>query len=114
MDLTEDMFRYISDSISLHLNESIDFNRPFKKVDMIPELMKYFKTNIDLRSPNLHSELYKMATNYSIIKQSENANYTTNQILEKLVKHAIESNIKEPTFVINYPKIISPLALPSQ
>lgn len=89
--------------------EKINFSPPFKVIDMIPYLEEKTELNfpIDMDS-NIFNEkliIYFKENNLSL------PNILTNsKLIDKLVEIYIEPECWNPTFIINHPVIMSPLA----
>ena len=114
MNLTEDLIRNIvstcCDSLVINYQEKvIDFAKPWKRISMKNVVMEY--TGIDFDSFN--GDLNKA------IKDLEGINIeispkinTLGRLLNEVFEQKVESQLIEPTFVIDYPIEISPLARP--
>lgn len=93
---------------------NIDFTPPFQKLDFIIDLQKYgnfsFPPEVlsDLSSENSRLYLIELCTKLNIECREPK---TTPRLLDKLVGTFLEPLCMEkPTFIINHPQIISPLA----
>ncbi|KAK7387924.1 hypothetical protein VNO78_22722 [Psophocarpus tetragonolobus] len=122
MDLTEQMLsgmvkeltkgsykiKYHADGIDKEPIE-IDFTPPFRRIDMIEELEKMAGLNIpkDLASEEANQHLREACLKYEIKCPPPE---TTARLLDKLVGHFLEETCVNPTFIINHPEIMSPLA----
>lgn len=88
----------------------IDFTPPFKRVDMIAGIEEATGCTID--PTQLHTrEMNKMLSDLCVkhgVECSEPR--TTSRLLDKLVGDFIEVNCISPTFIVNHPLIMSPLA----
>ena len=108
MDFTEDLFRYVAEKTGdiqfEYAGNEIDLSKPFKKKTMFGLLHDY--TNTDVSKMDL-SSLYKLAQSKSLPLQ-DGMNY--GQVLDKLFGELVEPKLIAPTFVLDYPKSISPLA----
>ncbi|GER43863.1 lysine--tRNA ligase [Striga asiatica] len=121
MKLTEDMLSgmvmeltggYI---IKYHANGydndpiEIDFTPPFRRIDMIDELEKVANLNIpkDLSSEVANKYLVDACARFEVKCPPPQ---TTARLLDKLVGHFLEETCVNPTFIINHPEIMSPLA----
>ncbi|KAK7849107.1 lysine--trna ligase [Quercus suber] len=94
------------------LNEDpieIDFTPPFRRIDMIEELEKMANLNIpkDFSSDEANKYLKDVCTKYEIKCAPPE---TTARLLDKLVGHFLEETCTNPTFIINHPELMSPLA----
>lgn len=88
---------------------TIDFKPPFKVIDMIPFLEEKtqikFPENMDTIAFNSNLESYMKENNIDIPNPP-----TTSKLIDKLVETYIEVDCWNPTFIINHPVIMSPLA----
>lgn len=86
----------------------IDFSRPFKRIDICEELSE--KIGIELNGENLESKAKELAEfcekNGIGIEEPK----TLSRVLDKLIGHFIEPQCINPTFVMNHPVVMSPLA----
>ncbi|XP_057415300.1 lysine--tRNA ligase, cytoplasmic-like [Lotus japonicus] len=87
----------------------IDFTPPFRRIDMIEELEKMAGLSIpkDLSSEETNQYLKNACLKYDIKCPPPE---TTTRLLDKLVGHFLEETCVNPTFIINHPEIMSPLA----
>ncbi|XP_068483014.1 lysine--tRNA ligase, cytoplasmic-like isoform X2 [Phaseolus vulgaris] len=122
MDITEQMLsgmvkeltkgsykiKYHADGIDKEPIE-IDFTPPFRRIDMIEELEKMAGLSIpkDLLSEEANQYLKDACLKYEIKCPPPE---TTARLLDKLVGHFLEESCVNPTFIINHPEIMSPLA----
>ncbi|XP_033511620.1 lysine--tRNA ligase-like isoform X1 [Nicotiana tomentosiformis] len=121
MDLTEQLLSGMvkeltgSHKIRYHANGldnepiEIDFTPPFRKIDILSELERVANISIP-------RDLSKEAANKYLLDVCEKFDvkcpppHTTTRLLDKLVGHFIEVSCINPTFIINHPEIMSPLA----
>ncbi|KAF5456338.1 hypothetical protein F2P56_025833 [Juglans regia] len=87
----------------------IDFTPPFRRIDMIDALEKMANLNIpkDLSSDEANKYLKDACIKHEIKCSPPE---TTARLLDKLVGHFLEETCVNPTFIINHPEIMSPLA----
>ncbi|CAL0301521.1 unnamed protein product [Lupinus luteus] len=87
----------------------IDFTPPFRRIDMIEGLEKIAGLSIpkDLSSDEANQYLKDACLKYEIKCPPPE---TTTRLLDKLVGHFLEETCVNPTFIINHPEIMSPLA----
>ena len=108
MNLVESLIRNIAEEINaleFRLNDvEINLSKPFKK-KKFSELVSQ-KLGIDVTSLDQKQLRNICKDNQINIKPDAN----TGQILDTLMGELVEPTLKEPTFVIDYPKVISPLA----
>ncbi|XP_060552073.1 lysine--tRNA ligase-like isoform X2 [Ruditapes philippinarum] len=89
----------------------IDFTPPFRRVSMIDELEK--KLGVKFPDPaNLnHSEVQKFLDDQCVKHNVDcTAPRTSARLLDKLVGDFIEETCVSPTFIIDHPQVMSPLA----
>ncbi len=109
MVLTEEIFRQIAQSLYgttkiTYDGVEIDFSHPFPRVPFVPALEK--KLGKDPLSLSL-TELIKCAKDLGI---EIGERPTQGKLIDKLFSQLLQSEIKEPTFVYDHPKITTPLA----
>ncbi len=108
MDLVEDLVRNVAtavDSMQVHWGGvDIDLSKPFARRPIL-DLLKE-ATGRDLGT----STVDEMVTTCKEFELSVPDNPNYGQLLDLLMKHLVEPNLLQPTFVIDYPKAISPLA----
>ena len=108
MELVEKMIQEAATKVkSLKVDwggTSIDLSKPFKKEPILSLLKE--ATGYDLVDKT-EKELNEICKEKNV-KVQKNANY--GQMLDALMGELVEPHLVEPTFVIDYPKAISPLA----
>lgn len=110
MSLTEELFRKILiDTVGTLKIQwegvELDFEKPFKRVRFFDALKE--KTGKDKEFFLNQQEAREFAKKVGIPKADT---LTHTKILDKLFEHFIEEELIQPTFVIDFPKILSPLA----
>ncbi|XP_031504841.1 lysine--tRNA ligase isoform X1 [Nymphaea colorata] len=87
----------------------IDFSPPFRRIDMIEGLEAEANLNIpkDLTSEAANRYLVDACEKFGVKCPPPQ---TTARLLDKLVGHFLEEQCVNPTFIINHPEIMSPLA----
>ena len=87
----------------------IDFKRPWKRISMIEELEKKLGATLPA---NLESEEARIFLEEQAKKHQVDckAPRTTSRLIDKLVGHFIEVDMINPTFLIEHPQLMSPLA----
>ena len=76
----------------------------FVRIDFFDSISKYSGTDVSKFDENELKEFL----NKSKIKIDKDSNY--GNLIDKVFSHFVESNLIQPTFVLNFPKEISPLA----
>ncbi|KAK8512173.1 hypothetical protein V6N12_031900 [Hibiscus sabdariffa] len=87
----------------------IDFTPPFRRIDLIEELESRANLCIpkDLSTETANRFLLEACEKFDIKCP---APPTTTRLLDKLVGHFLEETCINPTFIINHPEIMNPLA----
>nr|CAD1838809.1 unnamed protein product [Ananas comosus var. bracteatus] len=87
----------------------IDFTPPFRRIDMIEGLESMANLDIpkDLSSEAANKYLVDACAKFDVKCPPPQ---TTARLLDKLVGHFLEETCVNPTFIINHPEIMSPLA----
>ncbi|EFA76128.1 lysine-tRNA ligase [Heterostelium album PN500] len=86
----------------------IDFTAPWRRIDMISELESHIG-KIPTPYSSDECRLF-LAEKCKEFKVECSAPQTTARLLDKLVGHFLEVQCINPTFIINHPEIMSPLA----
>lgn len=114
IDLTEDLLHQlvltINGSDTIHYQgHDISFKRPFARVSPVQALQQHLP---DVTPSDLHNKDYlqKALSQYEGSKAENTANLQTDQLQLLLFEKAVEDNLIQPTFLIDYPAIASPLA----
>ena len=109
MDMVEDMCEYVFDN--LEINKELEFNgetgsfsRPWKRVSMYDLVSKKFDIEIKFNSEfkDLSSKLIDQNIDFEA--------KTVGLLVFELFENFIVKEIKDPTFVIDYPVEVSPFA----
>ena len=110
MDMTEELFRKIlMDTVgTLKITwegQQLDFEKPFRRLKFFDALKE--KTGKDKEFFLNEDNARKLAIEVGIPKAEK---LTHSKLLDKLFEHFIEEDLVQPTFVIDFPKVLSPLA----
>lgn len=87
----------------------IDFSPPFKKIPMLQGLEERLNVKLpeDLYSQEANDFFCKLVDQHHV---NCPAPRTTARLIDKLVGHFIEPECLNPTFIIDHPQVMSPLA----
>ncbi|CAM0875340.1 unnamed protein product [Alopecurus aequalis] len=121
MDLTETMLSSMvtdltgSTKIKYHANGAdnppieIDFTPPYRRIDIMQELKSVAGLDIpvDLSGNEANEYLAAICAQYGVKCSPPQ---TTARLLDKIIGHFLEATCVNPTFIINHPEIMSPLA----
>jgi len=121
MDMTETLLSGLvktifgSYKIKVHPEEGkeieVDFTPPFRRMRMIPELEKELGVSLGsyekLGSPESLKQLSELLDKHGVDCTPPK---TATRMLDKLVGHFLEEQCYNPTFILDHPQIMSPLA----
>jgi len=111
MDLTEELLRALAVEVVgtdkiVYQGETFDFGKPFQRVSMFDAILQH---NPDIRRDDLSSVEAARALCERLnipVKESYGLGKLQLEVFEKTTEH----KLREPTFVIDYPQEVSPLA----
>ena len=114
MDLTEELikdtiFDACGSLVINYQNKEIDFSKPWLRISMKDIVKKY--TGIDFDSFSGDFQSAQQVVKSINVEISTKVN-TIGRLLNEVFEQKVESQLIEPTFVIDYPVEISPLARP--
>jgi lysyl-tRNA synthetase class 2 len=106
---------YGSYKITIHPEEGqeveIDFTPPFRRFRMLADLEKCLGVQLgsyeDLGSPESLKQLNQLCVKNNVECPPPK---TASRMLDRLVGHFLEEQCVNPTFIIDHPQIMSPLA----
>ncbi|WP_432632415.1 lysine--tRNA ligase [Brachyspira sp.] len=113
MELVEDIFS----KVCLKLNGSytskykdyeINFKPPFKRIPMVELVKKY--TELDFEKISSDEEALEKAKSIGIEIDTSKSKPSKWEIMVNVFEEKVEEKLIQPTFVINYPKAVSPLS----
>ncbi|OGI18642.1 MAG: lysine--tRNA ligase [Candidatus Melainabacteria bacterium RIFCSPHIGHO2_02_FULL_34_12] len=117
MDLTENLVKYICQKVNGKLQieyqgKIIDFEKPWKRIPMLDIIKEHAKIDF---SKCLHNpeEASKLAINAGVKLECRGAPMVCPDcgiIIAKVFEERVEAKLIQPTFIIDYPLEISPLA----
>ena len=110
MELTEAMIAHVCDSVFgtrkvVYDGVEIDFNPPWKRVNLRQSLIENAGIDIDLY-PSAESLEEVMNSKGLKVKPGE----ARGKLIEQLLEEFVEPTLIQPTFMYDYPRDISPLA----
>lgn len=111
MDLTEDLFRKIAYEIfgeTTFKSQGIDFDfgKPFERLTLLNSILKY---NPDIKMADLDSLEAAKQTAKRLEIPLQDA-YGLGKIQVEIFEKTVEHQLKQPTFITEYPAEVSPLA----
>tara|TARA_B100000508_G_C11449172_1_gene273036 strand:- start:110 stop:1609 length:1500 start_codon:yes stop_codon:yes gene_type:complete len=111
MDLTEDMFRVITQSVLgttsfTYQGEAYDFNKPFARMTVKEAILK-FNPDISMEDLDDIDKVKNIAERLEIPVEST---YGLGKLQVEIYEKTAEHKIKQPTFVTEHPAETSPLA----
>ena len=114
MDLTEELIKdIINDAcgslVINYQNQEIDFSKPWRRISMKNIVKEYTGIDFDFFNGDLKGA--KEAVKSINVQVSSKIN-SLGRLLNEVFEQKIESSLIEPTFIVDYPIEISPLARP--
>lgn len=111
MELTENMIAHIAKEVLgttkiSYQGEEIDLTPPWTRMTMVDAVKHY--TGVDFNTIESDEEARKIAKDHHIEELDEND--TRGKILNLFFEEKVEEQLVQPTFIIDYPIEISPLA----
>lgn len=110
MDITENLFRTVAKNVLgtttvVYDGVEIDLGQPFERLSMVDAVKKY--ANIDFNSINSDEEAKTLAKEKHIEFEKH---HKKGDILNLIFEEYVEDNLVQPTFIMDHPVEISPLA----
>lgn len=111
MDLTEEMLRFLVKRVlgteTIHYQgQAIDFTKPFERLSVVDAISKY-NPDISLADLSDIATARQVAEKLNIaVKDADGLGKIQLEIFEKTAEH----QLKDPTFITEYPAEVSPLA----
>ncbi|MDI6785849.1 MAG: lysine--tRNA ligase [bacterium] len=107
MDLTERIIKFVAKEISGSLDidyqgKNIKLDTPWKRITLLEAIKEY--TGEEIKSLD---EIKELAVKLKIEFQEEE---NEGEVLDHIFGEYVEPNLIDPTFIVDYPAIISPLA----
>lgn len=111
MNLTEELFRMIAIELFekptfTYQGLTLDFGKPFQRLALKQSILQYNKNLSDTDISTLEAAR-KTAKNLEIPVQE---NYGLGKIQVEIFEKTVEHELKQPTFITDYPAEVSPLA----
>lgn len=109
MKLTEEMIKFVAQKVLGKLEieykgKKVDLSKPWKKISMVDSIKEAIDVDVIKASKE---ELMEIAKKKKLEVQE---NFTKGDLIDLFFKEYIQPRLVQPTFVIDYPKEISPLA----
>lgn len=110
MDLTEEIFRSVAHKVcgsgQIKYGElSIDFDQPFERISMVDAVKKY--VGVDFSQVKTLEQARALAGEYHLEFEERHG---IGDILNLFIEEFVEDKLQQPTFLMNHPVDISPLA----
>lgn len=110
MDLTENMIRYVANDVLgtekvMYQGVEIDLSH-FERMTMIDSIKKY--ADVDFNTITTDEDAQKIAKEYKI--EYEESKKTRGDIINLFFEEKVEEKLVQPTFIMDYPVEVSPLA----
>ena len=99
--------KVVNKNLSFYYDDhKIDLSKSFEKIKMVDAINK--EINLNINNINDLDELIKITNHYKIILKDSQK--TKGHIINLLFENLVEPNIKNPTFIYEYPIEVSPLS----
>ena len=113
MELVEDIFSKVCFKLngnytSKYKDYEINFNPPFERIPMIELVKKY--AGLDFEKISSDDEALEKAKSIGIEIDTSKSKPSKWEIMVNVFEEKVEEKLIQPTFVINYPKAVSPLS----
>lgn len=113
MELVENIFSNVclklnGKYISQYRDYEINFEAPYKKVSMVDLVKEY--TDLDFNSIQTDDDALEKAKSIGVEIDDSKIKPSKWEIMVNVFEEKIEEKLIQPTFVINYPKAVSPLS----
>ena len=110
MELTEDLVSHLAEEVldtkTLEYEETeLDFSAPWERITMIEAVKKY--AGVDFTEFDTAEEAYEAAASVGV-KPEEGLSY--GEVLNEVFEIRVEDELIQPTFIMDYPIEVSPLA----
>ncbi|QDS70690.1 hypothetical protein FKW77_001497 [Venturia effusa] len=120
MGMTEHLFSSIQKACDKAIDERLSsierfalYGKPFKRLVFLPTLLDQIRLSVpEFRFPRVLNQesMEELLALFPQLEISVPANPTVPRLLDSLSSHLLEPLCKEPTFITNYPAIMSPLS----
>lgn len=105
MELTEELFEFLVPELEIdYQGVKINFAAPFKRITMHDLILEYYLTNIKTAKDEILRDVFHKATGEKLDKEMPRC-----KVIDELFK-TIRPKIIQPTFVMDHPLEMSPLA----
>ncbi len=110
MDLAEELFRTVAESVLgtttiFYDGIEIDLSKPFERLTMLEAVKKY--SGVDFTQINTEEEAKAVAKEHHIAFEDR---HKKGDIINLFFEEFVEENLVQPTFIMDHPVEISPLA----
>lgn len=110
MDITEEIFRSVAHRVCgsgkvQYGDLVVDFDQPFERISMVDAVKKY--VGVDFSKVETLEEARALADQYHVEYEQRHGK---GDILNGFVEEFVEEKLQQPTFLMNHPVDISPLA----
>lgn len=110
MELTENLVSHLAEEVlettTLEYEETeLDFAAPWERITMVDAVKKYAK--VDFSEIDSAEEAYELAASVGVKPE---AGLTYGEVLNEVFEVRVEEKLIQPTFIMDYPIEVSPLA----
>lgn len=110
MDLTENLVCHIAEEVLgtleiTYQGDKVNLKSPWERISMVDAVKKY--TGADFNSVSSDEEARALAKSINVHVENKD---TWGKVLNTVFEEKVEENLVQPTFIIDYPVEVSPLA----
>ncbi len=110
MELTEDLVSYLAEEVLEtktleYEGTELDFSAPWERITMVDAVKKY--AEVDFSEIDSTEEAYELAASVGVKPE---AGLSYGQVLNEVFEVRVEEKLIQPTFIMDYPIEVSPLA----
>lgn len=112
MELVEEMMAYVADTVLgtreiVYLGQEIDLNPPWARLTMLEAIEKYVGIDFNAVEEDNQEALKEIAGDFDIEVEGP---ITKGNLINEIFENSVEPRLIQPTFILDYPIEISPLA----
>ncbi len=112
MLLVEELFKFLCDELFqtmtvTYQGKTLDFSKPWQRIEFCTSLKE--KVGLDILTAD-YKQLEEKAIELGVIDKAAYPRPTLPKLLDKLFSHLVQKEIVGPAFVIDHPKVTTPLA----
>lgn len=113
MELTENLIKTVAQEVLgttkiTYQDEEIDLGQPWARMTMLESIKKY--TGVDFSQTKTAEEAEELAKSIGVECDADAPKLSRGEIISLVFEEKVEEELVQPTFIYDYPVVISPLA----